>query len=165
MLHIGLVKSMLNDYVGIGLKAKLEWTEMETVFGIDLIERKTMAAAMCNKDEKGASPQADPLILWRALPNIHRVQLNALAISGVVRFFPVYPTQYPHGAIFASYDSDTGKTWRPSSAPGHVKHDPNETPEENELNRIAQRAPRSYSRDACSSKPYQVMGRSLVLIH
>ncbi len=60
-----MVMSMLNDYVGIGLKAKLEWTDMETAFGIDLIERKTMAVAMCNEGEKGASlRRADPLIIW-----------------------------------------------------------------------------------------------------
>ena len=40
MLHIGLVKSMLNDYVRVGLKAKLEWADMDTAFGIESIEQK-----------------------------------------------------------------------------------------------------------------------------
>ena len=71
MLHIGLVKSMLNDYVGIGLKAKLEWTDMDTAFGMDLVERKTLAAAMCSKDEKGASlHRADPFCFMARPPRL-----------------------------------------------------------------------------------------------
>jgi hypothetical protein len=76
MPQVGLLKSILNDYEGIGLKANLGWSELDTAFGIDLIPGKAMGTAMRYKDEKGASlHRADPLIICLPFSVIDRGRL------------------------------------------------------------------------------------------